>query len=314
MKIPHIDFFKNRKWYFLLSTALIVVGIIAIFVNGVKLDIQFTGGTKISYNYTVDTTKNIADIDADKAANIVAGATDRNVSVQKAVSSTDGRSSLVISLSGKESLSTEEQKKIDTALMDAYKDNDVTLDTINNIEPYIGARFLKNGIIAVVAAAVLIFIFVMIRFSLVSGATAAMTALISLCHDLLMVFFVFVIFNIPLNDAFIAVFLTVLGYSVNDTLVIYDRIRENKNLHGNKLSIPELVNLSINQTISRCINTSILTFTAMLIVFIFAQLNGITSIVNFALPLMVGIVSGCYSSVCLSSVIWGTIKLKGKKA
>lgn len=302
-----IDFYKNKKWYFAFSLLLMIIGIVAIFVRGVQLDIQFTGGTKISYNYT-------GELDIDSAQKKVQTVTDRIVSTQESTTSTDGSHSLIVSLAGKESLSTDELDAIDKVILQSYADNKIERASTSNIEPYIGAKFLRNGIIAIVFAIVLITIFVTIRFKIISGFSAALTALIALFHDVLLVFFTFVILGIPLNDGFVAVVLTILGYSVNDTLVIYDRIRENKRIYGDKLTLAELVNKSINQTLRRCINTSILTFTSMLLVFIFALVNNITSVVNFAFPLMLGILSGCYSSIFLAAPLWVCFKGNNKKA
>ncbi len=293
-----INFYKNKKWFFTFSIALMIIGIAFIFINGVQLDIQFTGGTKITYSYTGE-----MNIDAAQKA-VQAVVKDRVVTTQTSTSSVDGVNSLVISLSGKESLSTEEIAAIDDAMTTNYKENEPQQASTTNVEPYIGARFLRNGILAVALAIVLIIIFITIRFKLISGFSAAVCALIALFHDVLIVFFVFVIMGIPLNDGFIAVILTILGYSVNDTLVIFDRIRENKKIAGDKVPLVDTVNLSINQSLRRCILTTSLTFIAMLLVFIFALINDIPSVVNFSLPLMIGILSGCYSSVFLASPMW----------
>lgn len=295
-----INFYKSKKWYFCISIALMIIGIAFIFINGVQLDIQFTGGTKITYSYT-------GEMDIDAAKNVIQEVVkDRVVSTQSSTSSVDGVNSLVVSLSGKESLSTEELAAIDDVITKNYASNEAKQASTTNVEPYIGARFLRNGILAVVLAVIMIIVFITIRFKIISGFSASVCALIALFHDVLIVFFVFVVMGIPLNDGFIAVVLTILGYSVNDTLVIFDRIRENKKLIGDKKPLAELVNISINQCFRRCIFTSILTFSTMFLVFIFALINDIPSVVNFALPLMIGILSGCYSSICLASPLWVT--------
>lgn len=294
-----INFCKHKKWYLLISLVIFVVGISFIFINGVRLDIQFTGGTKIVYTYS-------GELNTDSAATVIQKSTDRIVSTQKSTGSVDGTNSLVVSLAGKESLSTEELDAIDAVVLKEYSENKIARQSTTNVEPYIGNRFLRNGILAVGIAVVLIILFVTIRFKIISGFSASVCALIAMFHDVFAVFFVFVIMGIPLNDGFIAVVLTILGYSINDTLVIYDRIRENKKLNAGKKNLTEIVDLSINQCFRRCIFTSALTFTAMFLVFIFALINDITSVVNFALPLMIGILSGCYSSICLASPIWVT--------
>lgn len=303
-----INFYKNKKWFFSISIALMIIGVVFMFINGVQLDIQFTGGTKVTYSY-----KGELDIDAAQKT-VQAAIKDRIVNTQSSTSSVDGANSLIISLSGKESLSTAEMAAIDTAITTTYKDNEPQQASTTNVEPYIGARFLRNGITAIVLAIILITIFITIRFKIMSGFSAAVCALIALFHDVLIIFFVFVVMGIPLNDGFIAVVLTILGYSVNDTLVIFDRIRENKKVAGDKQPLTDIVNYSINQCFRRCIITSVLTFGAMFLVFIFALINDIPSVVNFALPLMIGILSGCYSSVCLASPLWLTWQNAKKKA
>jgi preprotein translocase SecF subunit len=113
----------------------------------------------------------------------------------------------------------------------------------------------------------------------------------------------FIVFKIPINDAFIAVALTIIGYSINDTIVIYDRIRENKGLYKN-IPCSELVNMSITQSMSRSINTGLATFISIGLVYIFAEIYGIQSIKNFALPMMIGVVSGCYSTIFIAGPLW----------
>ncbi len=300
-----IKFCKNKKWYFSISLAIMLIGIVFIFINGVKLDIQFTGGTKVTYSYqgTIDETAVKKEIES---------ATKLIVTTQQSTSSIDGVNSLIVSFASKDGLSAEQLDQIDQIILTKFTDNAIERQSTVNVEPYIGHRFLKRGILAVVLALILIIGIVTIRFKIISGFSAALCALTALFHDVIIVFFVFVIMGIPLNDGFIAVVLTILGYSINDTLVIYDRIRENKKLHGDKKPLEEIVDMSINQCFRRCIFTSVLTFTAMLLVFIFAAINNISSVVNFALPLMIGIVSGSYSSMCLASPIW--VAWQNKKA
>ena len=155
-------------------------------------------------------------------------------------------------------------------------------------------------------AAVFIVIYVTIRFKKISGLSASVTALAALLHDIILVFFTFVIFKIPINDGFVAVILTVLGYSINDTMVIYDKIRYNSRLHAGKMSYEEIANLSINECITRTINTSLMSTIAIALVYVFSLVSGLTSVANFALPMMVGIISGCYSTLTITAPLWVT--------
>ena len=300
------DFYGKRKIYYIISAVLILAGIVGLFVNGVKLDITFSGGAKLTYSYTG------AEINATEVESLVKSTLNRDATVQNATGYQTDDISLVISLAGTESLTTEEQDELYNALTAKYPDRQVEQGSTTNVEASIGNRFLRNGIIAIFIAAVLITLWISVRFSVVSGFTAALTALIALCHDIAMVFFVFVLFQIPINDGFIAVVLTILGYSVNDTLVIFDRIRENKKLFGKKITSVELVNKSIEQSMTRTVNTSLMSLAALVLVLIFGAVKGLTSIVNFALPMMIGILSGCYSSSLLAPCIWASIKKKNK--
>ena len=134
--------------------------------------------------------------------------------------------------------------------------------------------------------------------------SAGVTGLIALFHDVLIVFLAFVVFKIPINDSFIAATLTILGFSINDTIVIYDRVRENKLLYTNKLPIEEIVDMSISQSFTRSLNTNICTLLSVVVVYIFACVQDIGSIKSFALPMIFGIISGCYSTIFIAGPIW----------
>ena len=298
------DFYSKKYVYFIISSLLILAGIIGLFVNGIKLDITFSGGAKLTYSYNGD------EIAPGKVEAVVKSTLKRGATVQNAIGYQTDDTSLIISLSGTDNLETDEQDKLYAALKKAFPDNKIEQGSTTNVEPSIGRKFFVRGLIAIGIAAVFIIVYVSFRFSVVSGFTAALTALIALLHDIAMIFFVYVLFGIPINDGFIAVVLTILGYSINDTLVIFDRVRENKRLFTGKLTVVELVNKSIGQSLTRTVNTSLMSLAAILLVLIFGMINGLTSIVNFALPMMVGIISGCYSSSFLAPCLWGMIKNK----
>lgn len=299
-----INFYAKRMIYYIISATLIVAGIIGVFVRGVKLDITFSGGAKLTYSYTGDTI-NTADVEK-----LVKDTLGRDSTVQNAVGYQSEDQSMIISLAGTDSLTTDEQEKLFDALDKKFAANKIEQGATTNVEAAIGRKFLLRGLTAIGIAALFIILYVSLRFSVVSGFTAAITALIALVHDIAMVFFVFVLFGIPINDGFIAVVLTILGYSINDTLVIFDRIRENKKLSGNKLPVVELVNKSISQSMTRTINTTLMSSVALILVLIFGMFKGLDSIVNFALPMLVGVISGCYSSSLLAPSIWCEFKKK----
>ena len=142
-------------------------------------------------------------------------------------------------------------------------------------------------------------------------------ALVALFHDVAMIYFLYVIFQMPIDSNFIAVVLMILGYSLNDTIVIYDRVREERKLMGRRTDVGTVFNVSATKTLKRTIMTSVTTLTAIMTVYILATIFNISSVKGFALPMMIGVVSGCYSSICIAGplwVMWQNHKAKKKAA
>lgn len=172
-----------------------------------------------------------------------------------------------------------------------------------------------KGLVAVAVASVLILGFIAFRFKKINGLSAGFTSVIALIHDVIIVLGAFMVFGLPLDNNFIAVILTILGYSINDTIVIYDRIRENEKYYGKTLPVAELVNKSINESLTRTIHTSVCTISTMVVVCIVSLATGVESILSFALPMMIGMIAGTYSSIFLASPIWVIIQeAKAKRA
>lgn len=294
-----IKFYQKRKIFFAISAAIMIIGIVAMFINGIQLSIQFKGGAIIKYSYN-DT------VDANKAAEIASQILNRSTDVQLTEDLATRSKKLVLNLSGNSGLEASEQDRLDAGLKAAFPEAKITLAESNVVEPFIGRKFLENGIIAILITSVFIVIYVRFRFKRISGLSAGVIGLIALAHDVLVVFFTFIILKMPINDSFIAVTLTIIGYSINDTIVIYDRIRENKP-YFEKKTFEELVDTSINQSLTRSLNTSFATGVSILIVCIIAYLYNMDSIMTFALPMFIGVISGCYSTVCLAGpmmVMW----------
>ena len=292
-------FYQNRKWFYAISLALVIIGIIAIFVNGVSLDIQFSGGSKVSYSYT-------GDIDLAEIENIATEAIGIKATAQSqtAVSDDKDLKTVVISFGGTSSITPEKLDSLTASISEKYPDNKIEFYETQSVEPYIGKTFFRKGILAMVLAGIMIVVYVTISFKKISGFSAAITALVALFHDILLVFFTFIIFKIPINDGFVAVVLTIIGYSVNDTIVIYDKLRYNTRLYGSKMSYEDISDLSLNQCMTRTINTALMSTCAIALVFVFSLISGLTSVSNFALPMMVGIVSGCYSTIAFPGTLW----------
>lgn len=302
----NIDFIGKRKIYYTISLTLILIGILVSAILGVKLDIQFKGGAIIKYSYsgTIDTV----------AALQVAQKTIPNTEIQLKIDKTGATNSNMLVFELDKNISDTTQQAFFTALTDNFKNSNIQKYESNDVSPAMGQEFLRNSIGAVLLASLLIVLYIWIRFRHIGGLPAGLTAFVSLLHDMIMVFVAFSIFRIPLNDNFIAVVLTVIGYSINDTIVVYDRIRENRKLYGSKQHFSVIVNKSINQTFARSINTTVVVFVAISIICVFSIVFHIDSIRSFALPMMVGILTGCYSTICIAGPLWTTyVEYKERK-
>ena len=315
----HIDFIGKRNIYYTISIILILAGILTSAIFGVKLDISFTGGAIFKYSYTGTVDENAAKTLMADTLNTGSKIKYRVTLQTDKVTGTDEKL-MIFSVSpekgtGKTSISSDTQQSMTTALQTKFKDNSIAIYQTNNVNADMGAKFLRQSILAVVLASLAIILYIWFRFRHIGGLPAGLTAFAALVHDLLMVFAVFSIMRIPLNDNFIAVLLTILGYSVNDTIVIYDRIRENRRIYGNKVHFRDITNKSINQSFARSVNTSLCTFVAVAIVYVFALIYHLDSITSFALPMMVGVISGCYSTICIAGPLWVTwVEHKEKQA
>ncbi|MCI2036177.1 MAG: protein translocase subunit SecF [Oscillospiraceae bacterium] len=309
MKTFHIGFYKNRKIYFGISIAILVVGLIFNAIFGTQLDIQFKGGAMIKYSYS-------GDVSTSQIEKAVEGAVKRNVdvTVNKDVKSVSGsKNNLTLTFAGDNSISLNDQKMVLSALNADYPNAGFTSLQVDSVNPTMGRSFFAKCLVAVLIAFLLLDLYIAGRFRKIGGAAAGLFAIVALLHDVAMVYFTFIFFRIPLNDNFIAVVLTILGYSLNDTVVIYDRIRENRKLMGPKTEYSVLVDTSINQTLTRSLNTAGCTFASIAIVFIVGIVYNLASITTFALPMMVGIVTGCYSSICIAGplyVMWENRKVR----
>ena len=291
MRTFHIKFCEKKKIFFGISLAILVIGVICNIFLGTKLDIQFTGGAVIRYSYN-------GTIQQEDVEQIVKDASGKDVSVRihedmsTVNDPTQANNSVSISFAGTDSISLDQQQSIATALDEKYPDANFEVVESNSVNPTMGQSFLLKCAIAVLIAFVLLLIYVGFRFRKIGGVTAGLMSIVALLHDVLIVYFVFVAFQMPINDSFMAVVLTILGYSLNNTIIIYDRIRENRRLMGPKTSYADLVDTSINQTLTRSIYTSLTTFVAIAAVFVVGSIYGLTSVTTFALPMMVVCIAG----------------------
>lgn len=291
------NLYKNKVKFYIISLAVIAVGVVCIFVNGINFDIQFKGGALITYSYD-------GDVDLKNIESIAEETMQRDCDVQTKEDFATGKTKLVLSFADTDGLESELQDKLTTKLEAEYPDSHIESYEVSIVEPFMGRDFAVDSIKAILIAGILIILYVWFSFRKVSGLSAGVTGIIALVHDVVIVFMSFIIFKMAINESFIAAALTILGYSINDTIVIFDRIRENRKLNGSRVPIEEVVNKSVSQSMTRSINTSLTTLLCIVLVYIFACVQDISSIKTFALPMIFGIISGCYSSICIAGPIW----------
>jgi len=297
-----MDVMGKRNYCFVLSGLILIACIIGLFINGVQLDIQFQGGTIMQIEMPDDT------FSTEKAAEIVKNAINKKATVQKSktYNAEAGETNLnlmVLNIASQNTLKEDERALVLDAMKKEFNVKENAQVTVKSVEPFIGDEIKKQSLYAVFWASILIVLYVWYRFRVMHGLSAGVFAVLALLHDVMVMFAVYVLFKVPINDSFIAAVLTIIGYSINDTVIIYDRIRENTRLLR-KVPIRQLVNTSVVQTLSRSINTSITTIISILTLFIFASVYNIQSVVEFALPMTVGIISGVYSTIFIASPLY----------
>lgn len=294
------DFLSHRRIFFAISVIAIVAGFVGEGVNAAggkgafNYSLEFVGGTST----TVDMGKDyeLTTLDSEVVPKVSKALGSSEVQVQKIAGSTQ-----VIFKT--RNLELEEREQLAQVFMDEYAVDQKNI-SYQNVSETISKEMTSDAIWAVVIAVILMLIYIWFRFSDIRYASSAVIALI---HDILVVITCYAIVRISVGSTFIAVMLTILGYSINDTIVTFDRIRENLSgkVRVTETELKEIANKSITQTLSRSVNTSITTFVMVLLLFIL----GVTSIREFALPLMIGVVSGTYSSICIATELWFEMKI-----
>jgi len=305
-----IDFVGKRKIFYCVSLVFIIVAFVSFFTKGFEQDIEFKGGTiiDIEMEQAVDN-EEIKTLVKEVVAN-------EEPRIQKSEQRDNLGNVIKSGVSISTSPLTEEQKEaIITKITEKYEiadlDNKVTYRTV---KATFGEEMKSRAIQATIWSTLAIIIYIAFVFKKVGGASAAVTAFIKLIHDLIITLMIYSVFGLPLNTTFVAAILTVLGYSIDDTVIIYDRIRENGNLHR-KMEMPELINMSINQTLRRTLFTSLSVMVALALLYGFSVYYNVGSIQEFSLPLLVGMIAGTYSSIFVASNLWADwmIHKKGKK-
>lgn len=309
----NFDYVGNIKKYLIGSIAIMLIGFIAFAIFGVNMDINFKGGSRFTYTYK-------GEIDTDDIKEIADKTLDKSTSVSLSSSAGEaGSNKIVISAADiveADKLNDDKSEKgaheiLEEALQKEFKKNDIKFAESNIVEKTIAKGFYVKSLVAVALAAILVVIYIGFRFRKIGGFSAALFSFVALVHDVLFAFFICVFFRFEIDMNFVAVVMTLFGYSLNDTIVIYDRIRENRR-KDRQGDLATVVNLSINQTLARTILTSVTTFASVVIVAVVAEFYGLTTLRSFAIPMAAGLLSGAYSSVCLCGPLW--VKWQQKKA
>ena len=286
--MKQVDFLKYRYVLIIISLLVIIGGITYGILTGYKFDIDFKGGVTISAE--INEEFNNTDIE-----NIVMEVTGINPLVQK---TSGGNNSVSISI---EPIETEKLDKVVEELKAKYIN--MSEPSTRNIQPSYGKELLDSAILAVGVAVIIILLYIALRFKTL-GVTAAITAILALLHDVLFIVAIYGIIKFPINSTFVAVILTIVGYSINDTIVLYDKIRENKKKVTRSKDMKDTINLSISGTLGRTIITSVTTVVTVIVVYIFATINSQQVLKEFSLPLIIGILVGTYSSIFIASSSW----------
>lgn len=288
-----IHFIQHRKTFLAVSAALIVAGFAFMGYNhtqgrnALNYSMEFLGGTSTNVAFNEDMTLEQLDEKVQPVVQEVTG--DANIQMQKVA----GTNEVIIKT---RTLNGEEREKLNTKLADSFGVDKEKI-TAESISGTVSSEMRRDAVVATVVATVLMLIYIWVRFK---NITFAASSVLCLIHDVLITLAAYAALRWSVGNTFIACMLTIVGYSINATIVIFDRIRENKKLGTRGMTIEYMINKSVTQTLSRSINTSLTTFAMVLILY----LLGVSSIREFSAPLMVGIVSGTWSSVLIASALW----------
>lgn len=278
---------KRYKLWFLISIIIILIGAGMFFYRGVNIGIDFVGGTTVSIEIGKEFNKEEVDQILSKYS---------KDSTSKKVNETQ------LEIRSKE-FTIDKVKEFFNELKEKYELEESALLSQNEIGESVGKELTNRALIAVFIATICMLIYIVIRFEIFFG----IAAIIALIHDVLITLSAYSIFFVPINSPFIAAILTIVGYSINDTIVIFDRIRENKKIHSGK-SDEFIADLSLKQSFVRCINTSLTTIVIILSVYIF-----VPSVREFSFPILIGMISGTYSSLFIATPIWTLLNSRKSK-
>lgn len=293
---------KNKTVFFCITAVVFIAGIICLLTQGLNWDIEFVGGTELSYNLGKTVEKADEDIIEKIVVDVIGEKDFSSIRV-----SGDNNDTVVIrtmlvakadeDVTAEDSIS-EYRNTITELIMNEYEG--AQWESTNTVGGEVSASLKQSTLVATFAAVLLMLVYIAFRFEI----SSAFAAVICLIHDMCIMIFAYSLFQIPVGSTVIAALLTILGYSINATIVIFDRVRENVKQMPQSVSFADKVDSGIKSTVYRSINTTITTLLTICLIYVM----GVTSIKNFALPLIVGILAGGYSSIFLSGSLWTMFK------
>ena len=290
--MKNFSFVENRNKLFCALLALVVIGVVCFFAVGFNVDVDFAGGTEIVIEFPES-------IDSDTRAEVettVAEVIGDKLSSVKASGDTG------VMIRAKELTTEERNTLIDTVIEKFGLDKDTALSSNENVSASISDDLKNSAVTSATIAVVLMLLYITIRFKF----SFAVASVVCLMHDIFVVILFTSILSIPVNSNIIAVILTILGYSINATIIVFDRVRENMKLNAAGHTYAQIIDMSIKQTLNRSLYTTLTTLFTIVMVYIL----GVPTIKDFALPLIIGIIAGLYSSVCLAGPIAYAISKK----
>ena len=304
MKSLNMDFVGKKKLFALIAVAIICVGLICNIFLPTKVDIQFTGGTIVKYSYS-------GEISEDALSNAVKSVSEGKEEIEfnyNVIVAGETSAKNFVSITLTKDVTADDLTKMLSNIRAAFPTNNVEQSESSTVEATMGKEFFLKCLAAIAIAAALMMIYVAFRFRKIGGWSAGLMALVALVLDVSVAYFAFVIFRIELDDNFVAVILSILGYSLNSTIVIFDRVRTNRRVMGAAAGLENIVNTSIQQSFGRALNTTISTLIAVGSITVVAVIYGLEAIISFSVPMMAGIISGFYSSVFLSTPLWVAVR------
>lgn len=298
------NFCGKKKMILGISIGVLITLILGIIIRGVNFAIEFKGGTMLTYSYS-------GDIDANSVTAVVKENVNTNINVRMGEDVNTGGKQFMISFTSEDGFNADKQAALTEALKSKFASNEIRDTESNDVNPSTGREFFIKCIVAILFAALLVIIYIAVRFRKIGGWSAGFCSILALCHDLVVALAVSILFGFEFNSNTVAVILTILGYSINNTIVIYDRIREDRTLMA-KASLNDVINMGCTQSLTRSIRTSITTIFTMLVITVVALVQGYDSLLTFSVPLMAGLISGTYTSLFVAPVTWSWWKNKSK--